>query len=241
MHYHYINVGWQKSTRGSARGTQGQAKILVGLAIVYFSFALLFISAEGGFFVGCVETYQLHEAIYPLSLVFCPLGRELFSLLGLLLLLPLCLKARPFINRAFPGSVEPSMLSYALFYVVYLAFTWFDGIGARYITLLFYALCLLSFSVILNENSSPARKFLYASYFRSIGDLLGPQWSKNAVLSRIRLRDLYIPLALAVFVLPTCFFEAPTTSDLVVLAIILAYFIVSSIEVRRKRVPAPFP
>jgi hypothetical protein len=167
---------------------------------------------------------------FPAKVIVCSIGREIYVLTGLTLTLLFYFVA-PLANivnekEIFPEGVRPSLVSYLLIFLIFSSGFWLRTTILLAFLATFHSLGLMNYS---RGARYPDRLKEHHAHMRLC--------FKVALPLCIIFVIVYINIVRsAIKYIECCFLH-----DLLVLVLVILYFIVSSLEIKRKRDPWPFP
>ncbi len=151
------------------------------------------------------------------AIFFTGMGRDLRAAIGLLFTIPLFITRVHLDALELPKEYKRSFISYILFYAVYVAFLWTgDTLSKKYlaeITYVAYGACSMGGIPILLLGKVRRLLFIHLAF----------------ALASISCSIAIIVMGIA------------TADDMIISALTSLYWIVSTVEMRRNRLPFPFP
>jgi len=190
---------------------------------------ILFLFVMWGLFL--VLTAQ-RNSIFPLGVMIYN-GREMYVVMGFVLFLLLYFVAPRLMfqgKKIFSDEVKPSLASYLLVLLIFSSGLWLRSIALFFFLPIFYLLTLIR-GIGISKIEYPNRLKQHYSVMRLCLIIFLPSTIPFVVLGLSRGPE-YI----------SCLPEYPCLAhDLLALTLIFLYFIVSSLEIKRRRDPWPFP
>ncbi|MGC8931704.1 MAG: hypothetical protein ACP5LQ_00150 [Candidatus Methanodesulfokora sp.] len=187
--------------------------MIMKLKELILTLTFIFICVGALWFLISIESlYDNLSAVF-----FTGMGRDLRAAIGLLFTIPLFITRVHLDALLLPKEYKRSFISYILFYAVYVAFLWTrDTLGRRYlakITYPAYGICSMGGIPILLLGKVRWLLFIHSAF----------------ALASISCSIAIIVMGIA------------TADDMMISALTSLYWIVSTVEMRRNRLPFPFP